>query len=305
MQANIVGRFDRLLIAEAPALHTGLKGKTLAESRLREITGVTVAGIWERGKLEIPHPDTIIDASNVLLLAGSAEQFERYDRLISSAGQHHLNQGPVLVLGGGRVGQSIADNFEERGIHYRVVEKRRDIVDKRSTFILGSAGDLEVLLKAGINDTPAVIITTHDDDLNIYLTIYCRRLRRDAQIISRASLDRNVETLHRAGADLVMSFTSLCTNTIINLLKPGQLLMLSEGLSIFRATVGPSFINKQLRENRIREKTGCSVIAVKRGEQLIINPEPSIILREHDDLVLIGVADAEKRFIHEFPHMVY
>ena len=100
--------------------------------------------------------------------------------------------------------------------------------DKR--IIHGSAADLEILLQAGLKTTPSIIITTHDDDLNIYLTIYCRRLRPDVQIISRASFDRNINTLHRAGANLVMSFSSLVTATVTNLLKPeGQM----QGLPLY------------------------------------------------------------------------
>ncbi|MEZ4567727.1 MAG: NAD-binding protein [Desulfobacterales bacterium] len=93
--------------------------------------------------------------------------------------------------------------------------------------------ELEILTQAGIEETPAIIITTHDDNVNICLTIYCRRLRPDVQIICRASLDRNVNTLHRAGANLVMSFTAMVNSTIMNLLRPQQMLMLSEGLNVF------------------------------------------------------------------------
>lgn len=131
------------------------------------------------------------------------------------------------MLGGGRVSRSEAETLDARGIDFRVVEKRKRVASQDERFIHGSASDLDVLLKAGINATPSVIITTHDDNLNIYLniylTIYCRRLRPDVQIISRASLDRNINTLHRAGANLVMSYTSLCASTIINLLRPGKL----------------------------------------------------------------------------------
>ncbi|MGM0665617.1 MAG: potassium channel family protein, partial [Thermodesulfobacteriota bacterium] len=58
MKANVVGRFDQLVIAEAPAMRTWLQGKTLAESRLRQLTGVTVVGVWEQGKFLIPSPLT-------------------------------------------------------------------------------------------------------------------------------------------------------------------------------------------------------------------------------------------------------
>ncbi|MFO7862318.1 MAG: potassium channel protein, partial [Desulfosalsimonas sp.] len=80
----------------------------------------------------------------------------------------------------------------------------------------------------------------------IYLTIYCRRLRPGVQIISRVSLDRNINTLHRAGANLVLSYSSLVTATIMNLLHPQQMLMLSEGLNVFRVTVTRKLENKPL-----------------------------------------------------------
>lgn len=78
-----------------------------------------------------------------------------------------------------------------------------------------------MLQRAHIMETPSVIVTTHDDDLNIYLTIYCRKLRPDVQILSRSTLDRNVPSLYNAGANLVMSHASMAASTIINLLSPG------------------------------------------------------------------------------------
>ena len=94
-----------------------------------------------------------------------------------------------------------------------------------------------LLEKAGIRTTPCIIVTTHDDDANIYLTLYTRRLRPDAQIISRASLDRNINGLHMAGADVVLSLSSLVSSTIMNLLLPDRLLMLNERLVVFCYTI--------------------------------------------------------------------
>ena len=132
--------------------------------------------------------------------------------------------------------------------------------------------------------------------MNIYLTIYCRQLRSDIQIVSRANLDGNISKLHRAGADLVMSHASMGANTIINLLKPNKILMFGEGLNIFRVSVSSSLEGKSLAESQIRKETGCSVIAIGRENKLNINPEPSILLGEHEEMVLIGTSDAEKRF---------
>ncbi|MFY9940700.1 MAG: NAD-binding protein [Desulfobacterales bacterium] len=296
MHANVIGSFDELLIAEAPAMRTPLQGKTLAESNLRQITGVNVVGVWEQGAFRASSPQTLMGESTVLVLAGTAEQLDRYDEIIGSHGAQNRPKGPVVVLGGGRVGQAAAKALKKRQVDFNVVEKKPGIAARDRHFIQGNAGDLETLVKAGIKETPSIIITTHDDDLNIYLTIYCRRLRPDVQIISRATLDRNVNTLHRAGANLVMSFSSLCTTTIMNLLKPEKILMLSEGLNVFRNVLGEGLQNKPLLELQIREKTGCSVIAVKREDRVMINPDPQMVLEKNDELILIGSEEAEKRF---------
>jgi Trk K+ transport system NAD-binding subunit len=301
MAANIIGRFDLLLIAEAPTMRTWLQGKTLAESRLRQVAGVTVVGIWERGQFLIPGPQSLITESTVLVLAGTQAQLDRFDQSISGNADEKPHNGTVVVLGGGRVGQAVADALETRGIEYRVVEKKPGIAAQNPHFIQGSAGDLDTLVEAGVHETPSIIITTHDDNMNIYLTIYCRRLRPDVQIISRASLDRNINTLHRAGANLVMSFSSLVTATIMNLLQPEKILMLSEGLNVFRTALNPKLNKKVLANIQIRENTGCSVVAIKRKDEWIINPDPGIVLENGDELFLIGSAASEHLFTEKYP----
>lgn len=300
MKANVIGNFDELLIAETPAMRSPLQGRTLAESRVRELTGVNVVGIWEQGRFHLPDPTSKIGASTVLVLAGSEDQLDVYDSLMGPSGKDRERSGPVVVLGGGRVGMAVARTLAERGIDYRVVEKKTLKNTDDARIIQGSAADLDVLVLAGINETPSIIITTHDDDLNIFLTIYCRRLRPDVQIISRASLDRNINTLHRAGANLVMSFSSLFTTTVLNLLNPDKLLMLSEGLNIFRSKPSPAILGKALREQKIRHTTGCSIIAIKRGEDMLLNPDPGTVVTQDDELILIGTAQAEKSFMEQY-----
>ncbi|WP_299980031.1 TrkA family potassium uptake protein [Desulfobacula sp.] len=296
MGANVIGKFDHLLIAEAPAMRTPLEGKTLIQSKLREKTGVTVVGLWERGRFTMPQPQTRIASTTVLVLAGSAEQLKKYDEVFSIYSVYHTTDAPVLILGGGRVGRAAAQVLEDRQIVYKVVEKRARFI-QNNNYIEGNAADLDTLKRAGIQEATSVIITTHDDSMNIYLTIYCRQLRSDIQIVSRANLDRNISKLHSAGADLVMSHASMAANTIINLLKPNKVVMFAEGLYIFRTPVHAALVGKSLAETQIREQTGCSVIAIGRENKLNINPEPLILLGEHDEMVLIGTSDAEKCFM--------
>jgi Trk K+ transport system NAD-binding subunit len=300
MGANIIWRHDQLRIAEAPAMRTALEGKTLAQTRLREKTGVTVVGVWERGNFESAHPHTMITSSTVLVLAGSAEQLEKFDTHFSIICENFSSDSQALILGGGRVGNAAAEALEEQKIPYKIVEKSRTLTKNRANYIHGNAADIDILQKAGIMNARSVLITTHNDDINIYLTIYCRQLCPNVQIISRANRERTVSKLHRAGADLVMSYASMATNSIINLLHPEQVLMMVEGLSIFNASTQHSLAGKSLSEIQIREMTGCSVVAITREGNMIPNPDPFSPLEENDELILIGTVEAEKDFKEKY-----
>ena len=299
IRANIIGRFGELVIAEAPISGTPMVGKTLGEGWLRDATGLTVVGLWARGKFEMPRPTATLDASTVLVLAGSVEQLDRFAELTAI---YNLSDAPVVILGGGRVGRAVGRVLVERGIDFRIVEQNPERVKIPSKTVIGSAADRAVLTEAGIEQAPTTIVTTADDATNIYLTIYCRKLRPDMQIISRSTLERNVSTLHRAGADFVMSYASMGANAIYNLLERDDLVMVAEGLDVFRRPVPHELVGKTLRDSGIRERTGCSVVAMAVNGRTIVNADPDTPLPDDPDaeLILIGSTEGERRYLREF-----
>ena len=288
-----IGQFDSLLIAEANVAGTPLIGKTLKESRLREMTGLTISGAWDRGQFKTAQPEMQITSNSVLVLAGSQKELDKYDELFCI---YHTSQEPVVIIGGGKVGRATSRALENRGIDYRVIEKSPELIPNDDRFIHGSAADLEILEKAGIMRAPTVVITTHDDDTNIYLVIYCRRLRPDIQIISRATLERNVATLHRSGADFVLSYESMGANTIFNLLDRSDILIVTEGLDVLKVKLPASLAGKSLADSGIRSKTGCSVVALVSGERTQFDLDPNQPLGAETEIILIGSIESERRF---------
>lgn len=295
---HVIGELGPLLIAEATATRTPLVGKTLRETKLRDMTGLNVVGIWERGLFQAARADARITNQTALVLAGTRDQLDRYDELFVI---YNASIDPVVIIGGGRVGLATARALVEREIDYRIVERLPDRAGDPTKYVVGSAAELEVLEKAGIRQTPTVIITTNDDATNVYLTIYCRRLRPDVQIITRCSLERNVATLHRAGTDFVMSYSSMGANTMLNLLKRSQILMLAEGLDLFKVTVPDALVGRTIAESGVREKSGASIVAIVEGERMEVNPEPGVRLPGGAEIVLIGSVEAQDRFLTLFP----
>lgn len=299
-QANVIGRFDELVIAETPVINTPLVGKKVSETNLADTIGVMVVGIWERGRSLVPTPDTLITRNTVLLLAGTEDQIATYDDVYSIYQMYQHAGDPVIIIGGGRVGNAIAKRFQEREVPFLIVEKNPKRTADSSHTVLGDAADLGTLKKAWIEKAPAALITTHDDATNIYLTKYCRSLRPDLQIISRANQDRNVSTLHRAGADFVMSYPILGVDAVFSVLAEEDVLMLIEGLTLFRVQTPPSLADVTLARSRIRQETGCSVVAIQYEGKLMVNPGPSVSIMKDSGLVVVGTYEGERRFFRTY-----
>lgn len=291
--AHPIGRFADLVIAEARVASTDLVGKTLGESALRSEVGVGIIGVWEHGDFEIAGPSTRLAESSVLILAASPEQLARYDERYATgiAGTEQ-----VVIIGGGRVGRAAGRAFAEAGTTYRIIEQQLERVRDPECYVLGDAADLSVLESAGIRTASSVLITTHDDDTNVYLTIYCRRLRPDVRIVARANLDRNVSTLYRAGADDVLSYGSTGAEAIWNRFRGADTLMVAEGLSVFRADVPLAAAGTTIAKSGIRRLTGCNVVAIEHGDHTDSNPGGGAVLRAGTKLLMIGDSASEERF---------
>ncbi len=296
-RSNIISRFGELILAEFPAFGTPLVEKSLAEIQVRENFGVSVVGIWERGQFKIPNAASRIDRNSVLVLAGTGKNLSDFDEVYSFYHICRLTANPVLVVGGGRVGQTVVDRFKEREMPYLIIEKNPRRAQDEASYVVGDAADIRTLQKAWIEKAPAAVVTTHDDDTNIYLTKYLRSLRPDMQILSRANLERNVSTLHRAGADFVMSYSSLGANAIFNFLRNEDTLMLAEGLNVFRLKAPKPLVGKNLAQSKIRQITGCSVVGIKVNDVMAINPDPQAPIHEDAELILIGTYEGEKKFL--------
>lgn len=297
-RSHVIGRFGPLIIAEADVADAPFAGRTLRDARLREESSVNVVGLWQRGRFTLADPDSPLEPDTILILAGSDEQLAAYDRRF---GTDRQLEAPVVVIGGGRVGRAAGKVLAAAGIEHRIIEQRPQRIRDPERYVEGDAADLAVLHAAGLPDASAVLVTTHEDDVNVYLTLYCRKLEPDIRIISRANRDRNVTTLHRAGADAVMSYASIGASAVWNVLGLDDTLVIAEGLDVLRVRTPTALAGRTLAEVGLRRRTGVNVVAIDHRGVVETNPDPDRPLPGDAELVVIGDAEAERAFLTAFP----
>ena len=295
--AHIIGSLGSLHIAEATPAGTALSGKKLLHSRIRELTGVNVIGAWRQGTLGLAEPGMELKDHTLLVLAGTEKQIEAYNEAFTTTA---TDPARVLIVGGGRVGRATWHALKELGIAATLIEKDARRVASLPGAIIGDAMSMDVLRQASAREATTLIITTHDDDTNVALTIFFRKLRANWQILTRATLDRNVPTLLRAGADLVLSYASMGANSLLNILRGSDHLLLAEGVNVFPSPIPPSMAGRLLSELQVRSQTGCTIIAVESGGERVVNPPADFRLPQSGRLFLVGTMAAEQNYLERF-----
>ncbi|HUG40351.1 MAG TPA: NAD-binding protein [Longimicrobiales bacterium] len=293
-QCHVIGRFHDLLIGEFPVHNTPFRNRTVRATGLRRATGVSIVGIWERGRLQPAHPDAMLTDASVPVVVGTQAQIDALNELLII---YDANFNPVVVIGGGRVGRAAAATLKRGGVSVHLVEKRPEMAPRlegiTDRFFIGDAADRRVLEEAGIHEAPSVLLTTHDDAINIYLAVYCRRLNPELRIVSRITHERNIAAVIRAGADLVLSYAALGAEAITAILKQRELVLLGAGFDLFRVNVPATLVGLTLGESEIGARTGASIIAIQTPDDFL--PNPAADLRLEADMELIAVANADQR----------
>lgn len=300
-QANVIGRFRELVLAEFPVTNTPFQDVTIRDLPLREELGLSVVGVWDHGRLAPARPDLCLSPLAVPVVIGTEAQIADLNELLVI---YNTNLSPVLVIGGGKVGRAAARALTSRGVPVHIVEKDEAYAARciglADEVIVGDAADRRVLDRAGIASAPSILLTTHDDAMNIYLTVYCRRLNPMARILTRVTHERNVEAVQRAGADFVLSYASLGVQSVLAIVQGRALALLGEGVDVFHVPLPVSLIGRTLAEARIGEQCGLNVIALQQPDESLVVPSATDRLPAGTTLVAVGAPDDRDRFRRVF-----
>ncbi len=301
LHCHVVGRMGDLLIAEFPVHNTPLVGRSLRDVQLREAFGLNVVAVWERGRMVPVTPDTILANGSFPVVMGSREQITRLDTYLVI---YNTNFNPVLVIGGGQVGCATTQTLRSRGVTVHMIEReaslQKSLQGAADQLFIGDAADRELLMGAGLADAPSVLLTTNDDAMNIYLAVYCRRLNPEIRVISRITHERNIEAIHRAGADFVLSYASLGAETVMSLLQRRESVILGEGFDLFYVPVPASLAGQTLTNSHIRARTGLNVLALRQPGGGVVPATASTVLEPDCELVMLGNEPQRRDFTEAF-----
>ena len=260
----------------------------------------------------------IAGVSVLFLLFGALTQSLLEVELRSFFGRRRMERdikrlsGHYIICGAGRVGRGVARELEEKGAMFVLVEPdpetARQFSEKGWFVLAGDATQSAVLQQARVEQAAGLVAAAATDAINTYIVLTARSLNPKLKIIARASEEDAEKHMLTAGADSVVLPYRFAGHRIVqSFLRPHVLdfidsttARLGMDLEITQVPVPPAsrFVGHSLASSRLRDDFGVIVLAIKRGDEMIMNPSKDDLLADNDCLIAMGDAVALRKLEH-------
>jgi trk system potassium uptake protein TrkA len=204
----------------------------------------------------------------------------------------------VAVIGLGRFGSSVARTLMQSGCEVLAVdadaERVKALVDEVTEAVQADVLNDAALKSLGLRNFEAVVVAIGQEvKASILVTVMLKEMGV-RKIVAKAQDDLHGKVLQRVGADIVVFperdmgvrlAHTLLSRSIIDEIQ------LSSEYSIFELQAPAQLLERSLKDLQLRQRFGLTILAVRRGEGVVISPEASFVLERNDILVALGRPD--------------
>jgi trk system potassium uptake protein TrkA len=199
-----------------------------------------------------------------------------------------------MVIGLGRFGTAVA--FELNKIGHEVLaidqDERRvqDVADEVTHAAVADATDEDTLRAFGIADFDCVIVGVSGVEVSVLTCVLLKRLGA-RRVVAKAASVLHAEILGQVGADrVVFPEREMGVRMAHSFAAPAvsDYLDVAPGYGLARITPGPEMVGKRLADVDLRGRFGLTPLVLRRGQQVIVNPDRDELLKVGDDLIVAG-----------------
>lgn len=215
-------------------------------------------------------------------------------------------QKRFAVIGLGRFGSSVAKVLTEMGQHVLAVDadaaRVEALAPKIGRVVRADCTDPGALKALRIADYGTVVIAIGDDvEASVITCLNCRDLGV-RHIVAKAQDDAHGRVLERLGADRIVYPQRDMGARVAHNISAGGLIdfvRLSEQYGMAELVAPEALEGQTLGDSDMRNRYGLNVMAIKRGNRLIISPGAAEEVHAGDVLVVIGEAEGISRLQEE------
>ena len=207
----------------------------------------------------------------------------------------------VGIVGAGRFGMALAQSLAESGTEVLLIERNGSLVQAASGVVAyavqGDATQARVLEEAGLKECDiAVVAVGSNIEVSTRATVICKEMGIP-RVIAKATSEMHGKILAKLGADQVIFPDRDSAHRLAHAIASNgafDLLEISEGCSIAEIDVPESCREKTLAQADLRNKTGVTVLCIRRLDEnpkkprAVMIPGPNDQLHPDDKLIVFG-----------------
>ena len=202
------------------------------------------------------------------------------------------------VIGLGRFGYHVARTLAQGGAEVIACdvdeEKVREISEYVSLAYVLDATDAKALKESGIANVDTAVVSIGENiEASILIVVQLKELGVK-EIVAKAVNPLHGKVLEKLGVDRVVYPEKEMAIRVAHSLLAGEFIEeipIGEKHSLFELKAFDFMLGKTLRELDVRRRFGVSVLAIKRGENLIVNPMGDEKILPGDILVVLGTTE--------------
>ncbi|MFZ8863813.1 MAG: potassium channel family protein [Thermocrinis sp.] len=202
------------------------------------------------------------------------------------------------VIGLGRFGYHVARTLAQGGAEVIACdvdeEKVREISEYVSLAYVLDATDAKALKESGIANVDTAVVSIGENiEASILIVVQLKELGVK-EVVAKAITPLHGKVLEKLGVDRVVYPEKEMAIRVAHSLLVGEFIEeipIGEKHSLFELKAFDFMLGKTLRELDVRKRFGVSVLAIKRGENLIVNPMGDEKVLPGDILVVLGTTE--------------
>ncbi|ART75594.1 potassium transporter Trk [Sutcliffiella horikoshii] len=208
-----------------------------------------------------------------------------------------------VVIGLGRFGGSIVEEFSTLGVEVLAIDKDEDNINKISEYathaVQANATDEATLNSLGIRNFDHAIVSMGDDIESSILTSLLLKEMGIKQVWVKATNKYHQKVLEKIGVDRIIQPERDMAKRVAHHVVSDKIfdyIELSNNHSIAELFASKKVSNKSLTDLDLRAKFGCTLIGIQRDGDIIISPAADEVIREGDLLIILGRNEDIHRF---------
>ncbi len=236
----------------------------------------------------------------------------------------------VILCGFGRVGRNLGIVLKSYDIPFVIIETNgailADLTALEIPHIYGEASSLVVLLRANLRRARCLVVTVPDPIAATTIIGMAKHYNPEIKIIARAHRTEDIEIFRATGANAVVqpefeASLEMCRVTLLGINRPSEEIQQAlndlrmQRYTLFQASISEPLLSRALGQAQddyvgvwfrvgsesvsgrsiidldVRKKTGATVLAIKRDDNVIPHPDSSVTVELGDELYVFGASD--------------